>query len=53
MHEFLHVLGAMHEQSRLDRDQYVQIHWDNIIEDKMDQACILSCILIQDITFNI
>ena len=29
-HEFLHALGVYHEQSRSDRDAFVEIKWDNI-----------------------
>lgn len=33
-HEIMHALGFHHEHTRSDRDQYVRINWDKIIECK-------------------
>ena len=31
-HEFMHALGVFHQQARPDRDDYVVVHHENIIE---------------------
>lgn len=33
-HELLHVLGLLHEQARPDRDDFVEVVWENVDESR-------------------
>lgn len=37
IHELLHAVGIFHEQSRYDRDRFVKIHWENIVDGRSEQ----------------
>jgi hypothetical protein len=38
----MHALGIDHEQNRPDRDNYISIHWDNILPQKVHNFDVLA-----------
>ena len=50
-HELFHVLGFDHEHSRPDRNRYVKINLQNVVDGM--SHCILPMLMIRDIVFQI
>ena len=40
-HEIFHALGRIHEQSREDRDSYVTVHFQNVVERMLQLLLVL------------
>ncbi len=48
LHELMHSVGFFHEQGRHDRDDYISIHWDNIVSSAKNQFEVYSLNVILD-----
>jgi hypothetical protein len=52
VHEILHAIGLWHEQSRTDRDTYIEVLYENIVEEYKDQFDILPGVILGAYDFN-
>merc|ERR1712018_109725 len=54
IHEFMHALGWLHEQSRPDRDNYVIVKTENIVADSLSQfdKCTVEECTVQDLPYD-
>lgn len=45
-HEMMHALGFFHEHTRLDRDEYVTVYKDNVVDGQCFSVLLLQCYFI-------